>query len=537
MNTIFALNLIENAVQIASLVIVGLAAFQMGLFVLSSWRRLTHEKKQLKISEEILQAKLDEAKLLQFKQENATLTWNGFRKFVVKRKFHEGKKRKTTPYLVSDDTGKEYEITEDETSVGRLKTANIMVVHGTVSGAHAKIIHKKKELFLEDLLSTNGTRVNGEPLQPQIRIQLNHGDTVHFGELAFKVHIPSSQVLKPQGGDICSFYLAPHDGKPLPSFEPGQYLTFQFKIPDQAKPVIRCYSLSDAPSPEYYRVSIKRDFRKDGTPGLVSGYWHDFVEEGDIIDVKAPGGKFYLDMNKQKPVVLIGGGIGLTPCLSMVNTLLQRNSKLEIWFFYGVRDGAEHIFKKYLDTLALENDNIRLHVCYSRPGPDDVKGRDYQHQERVSVDLFTRLLPSNNYDYYMCGPGPMMNSVVNGLKDWGVPTSDIYFEAFGPATVSTKKKPEAKPAAPGEAVKSFEVTFGKSDKTVNWTPDSGSLLELAEENGVTIDFGCRAGNCGTCLTALKSGDVEGIDGSDPKPEEGTCLTCVSIPKGKLVLDA
>ncbi len=118
-------------------------------------------------------------------------------------------------------------------------------------------------------------------------------------------------------GDICSFYLEPHDRRPLPSFMPGQYLTFRLNIPGQAKPVIRCYSLSDGPKAEYFRVTIKKvgppPGKADGKPGLVSSHFHDQIEQGDIVDVKAPGGQFFLDPAEDTPAVLIGGGIGLTP--------------------------------------------------------------------------------------------------------------------------------------------------------------------------------------------------------------------------------
>jgi len=136
--------------------------------------------------------------------------------------------------------------------------------------------------------------------------------------------------------DQCSFYFSPHDGRKLPPFEPGQFLTFRLDIPGQKKQTIRCYSLSDSPKSDYYRCTIKRvppPRDSDHEPGLSSNYFHDFVEEGKILDVRAPGGHFYLDTKRQTPVVLIGGGIGLTPVLSMVNHIIDTGSKRETWFF------------------------------------------------------------------------------------------------------------------------------------------------------------------------------------------------------------
>ncbi|BBM86440.1 FHA domain-containing protein [Candidatus Uabimicrobium amorphum] len=516
---------------IIGLAIVALVTIQLTVYFLGSLKRSANELKQHNLEMEVLKTKLQTAKIKQYQQETATLGWNGFRKFVVKKKQHEGKQKPKGPYLTRTDENKEFHMNRDEMVVGRTKDTDIQVVHNTVSGKHARILCRRNELFVVDDFSTNGTTLNSEKLKPEVQVKLNHGDDLVFGDVPFKVSLPAGEAKEGTGSGICSFYLSPHDGRPLPSFEPGQYLTFQFKVPGETKPAVRCYSLSDSPKLDYYRVSIKRHFRKDKSPGLISHYWHDHVQEGDIIDVKAPGGKFYLDMDKQTPIVLIAGGVGITPCLSMLNTILDRKSKRETWFFYGLRNGKEHVFKEYLESVALENDHVRLHVCYSRPNDEDVKGKDYQHAERVSVDLFKRLLPSNNYDYYMCGPGPMMKSVVEGLDDWGVPEKNVHYEAFGPASVK-KAKPAPAPAAGAPATK---VTFAKSDQTVDWT--GGTILELGEAAGISMESGCRAGNCGACVIALKSGEVNYVSEPSDPPEAGTCYACIAEPKGDIAVDA
>ena len=339
--------------------------------------------------------------------------------------------------------------------------------------------------------------------------------------------------------DINSFYLAPHDGRPLPPFLPGQYLTFQLKIPDLGKPIVRCYSLSDSPNhPDYYRVSIKkvpppRD-APEAPPGVSSSFFHEHLNVGDILDVKAPSGHFHLHTAKDNPIVLIGGGIGITPVLSMLNTLCEAESNREIWFFLGLRNGAEHPMKDHLEAIALQHDEVNMNICYSDPEEHDVEGTDYQHQERVSVELFKRLLPSNNYTFYICGPPPMMEMVTADLKSWGVPDEEIHYEAFGPATV---KRTKAVAAAPVEGAATINVEFSRSGATLPWDGDAESLLDFAERNGIDIDSGCRAGNCGTCITAIKSGDITyNIEPGSP-PEDGSCLTCISIPKSDLTLDA
>jgi len=337
--------------------------------------------------------------------------------------------------------------------------------------------------------------------------------------------------------DITSFYLAPHDGKELPEFLPGQFLTFQIPVPTQPHPVIRCYSLSDSPfHPERYRVSIKRvpAPRNEPTapPGLVSNYFHDFLNENDIVDVKAPSGHFHLSMTKKFPVVLLAGGVGITPLLSMLNAITEMGSQREVWFFLGVRNKKDHVMKEHLEMVARENENVRLRVFYSAPGETDVLDEDYHVKGRVNVENLKTILPSSNFNYYICAPPPMVKDLRKDLAEWGVPEKNIHFEAFGPATVKGCK------AEPGKAsgVK-INIQFEKSGKTLVWDFKSESLLDFAELNGISIDSGCRAGNCGTCLTAIKHGKVELVGEPGSEPEAGSCLTCISIPKEDLTLDA
>jgi ferredoxin-NADP reductase len=340
--------------------------------------------------------------------------------------------------------------------------------------------------------------------------------------------------------DVCAFYLKPHDGKPLPPFKPGQYLTFQLDIPGRDKPLVRCYSISDGPHrTDYYRVTIKKEKAPPDKlhlpPGAASSFFCDAVKEGDILNVKAPTGHFFLDMTKNNPIVLIAGGVGVTPMLSMANAIAASGSKREAWFFFGVRNTQEHIHKAELEKLTAEHENIHLHVCYSRPGSSEVKGRDYQHEGRVSIELLKELLPSNNFEYYLCGNGAFMKSISDGLENWGVPEKDVYFEAFGPATVKKKITPPT--PIETDLLSKLKVTFSRSGKTVHWAPAAGNLLEFARSQGVRIDSGCCAGSCGSCLVAIKSGSVHYLKPPDAEPEQGACLTCICRPKADLILDA
>jgi ferredoxin-NADP reductase len=182
---------------------------------------------------------------------------------------------------------------------------------------------------------------------------------------------------------------------------------------------VRCYSLSDCPRPDIYRVTIKRiPSAEEGAPsGLASSFFHERVREGDILDVKAPSGQFHLDATGTGGLVLIGSGIGVTPVLSMLNTLVVQSSRREIWFFHGIRSRSEHVMKQHLEAIARENPNVHQQVCASKPDLHYEFGRDYHHKGRVSVDLFKTLLPSNNYDFDLCGPGPMMQDLTQASRN------------------------------------------------------------------------------------------------------------------------
>lgn len=340
--------------------------------------------------------------------------------------------------------------------------------------------------------------------------------------------------------DICSFYLKPHDGRPIPPFEPGQFLTFRLRIRNQPKDVVRCYSLSDSPlHRDHYRVSIKRipppPDGDDVPAGLASSFFHDHLDEGDILDVAAPNGKFFLKQDSMRPVVLIGGGIGLTPALSMFDTLALSGSKREVWFFYGAINSEHAVMTDHLRAVEKEHGNMHVVICYSDATEECRKGYDYDYHEHVSVDLFKRLLDSNNYEFYVCGPPPMMSAITSQLEDWGVPASDVYFEAFGPASV----KKVGAPAASEEKTQAIgaRITLASSGKTLEWADNADSILQLALDNDVDIPFGCGAGSCGTCATAIKSGKVSYLFEPASAPDGGTCLVCICVPDGDLVLDA
>jgi ferredoxin-NADP reductase len=359
------------------------------------------------------------------------------------------------------------------------------------------------------------------------------------GLRSFKV---TRKVIENEANDICSFHMAPHDGLDLPPFLPGQYLTFRADIPlvdGGTESVTRCYSLSDAPKSTGYRVSIKRAPAPPNSAhpaGRSSNYFHDHVQEGSLLQVRAPTGHFHIDRSKE-PVVLIAGGIGITPLLSMVKWSLTEQADREVWLFYGVRNRHELMAPGDLRTLATDHPNFRLEICFSDPLTDDVLGKDFQHHGRINVGLLRRQLPLKPYHFYICGPKPMLESLVPALEDWGVRDSHIHFEAFGPASVIRKSATsETTGASPVLAMgKTLTITFAKSGKQLPWQPGSGNLLDFAEAHGIAVDSGCRAGGCGSCQTTISQGQVHYQQVPDFDPEPGTCLMCVATPQTHVTL--
>jgi len=345
-------------------------------------------------------------------------------------------------------------------------------------------------------------------------------------------------------GSQCSFHLQPVDGVALPAFRPGQFLTFALDVAagssdDLAttRTITRCYSLSDRPEPTHYRVTIKRvpapADHPEFAPGLSSNHFHDHVQVGDVLRVKAPAGHFFIDPDPDVPAVLIGGGIGITPMMSMLRWCVDQQPQRVVHLYYGLRNSAEHAFKQALEGIAASHPALHLNVVYSRPGESDLQGRDYQHQGHVDLELLRRTLPHGRHQFYLCGPPAMMQTLVPALAEWGVPVADIHYEAFGPASV---KLPGAA-VATAPAGTTVEVRFQRSGRTLTWDGQDATLLDFAERHGVAVESGCRSGGCGSCETRVLEGNVQYDHAPDHDVAPGHCLLCVGRPSSLLVLEA
>lgn len=344
----------------------------------------------------------------------------------------------------------------------------------------------------------------------------------------------------------CSFYLTPVDCLPLPAFKAGQFLTLALQVvragddaEASAQTLARCYSLSEPHDPRSYRITVKRAPRPDARPdlpaGICSGHLHDRVNVGDVLKVRAPSGRFFIDPDSEVPAVFIAGGIGITPMMSMLRWCIAERPERTLYLYYGLRHGGVHAFKAELEQLAAPNARFHLHVVYSAPGPGDIVGRDFHSTGHVDIDLLRRTLPAGRHQFYICGPRPMMDSLVPALASWGVPEQDIHFEAFGPASV-TMPGAALQPAEPALAAP-VEVQFLRSGRTLLWDARDASLLDFAERQGVSLESGCRSGSCGTCEIRLVSGTVRYARKPDYDPAPGHCLLCIARPASALVLDA
>ncbi len=351
--------------------------------------------------------------------------------------------------------------------------------------------------------------------------------------------------------DVTSIYLRPQDQRPLPFYKPGQYLTFSIDFPNEKKPIVRCYSLSDAPNQEYFRVTVKKVLAPLDQPdlpmGRVSTFINDELQVGDLLHCKSPKGAFHIDLNDDRPVILMAAGIGVTPIFSMLSTMIQLQPHRRVIVFFGGANSDNHPFRNEMRQINKQNRNVHIVTCYSNPSESDRQGIDYDVKGWVSIDLLRSTLPSNNFHYYLCGPRPFMLTLAQGLDEWGVPTSQVHSEGFGPSadrrSVQRRQRTNIESrrnvVAEGDSASntSSKVVFTKSNVTVEWSDEFESILEVAEECGIELDSGCRSGNCGTCEVALLLGKVKYAKDPGCQPENGCALSCVARPIGNVEIDA
>ncbi|MCP4999828.1 MAG: ferredoxin, partial [Hyphomicrobiales bacterium] len=233
-----------------------------------------------------------------------------------------------------------------------------------------------------------------------------------------------------ESADVTSFVFEARDGGPLPAFDAGQHLPIELSPPAGTDKIRRTYSLSGAPGGSKYRISVKRE-----PHGKAAAFLHDHLEPGAIIDARNPAGEFVLH-ETDAPVVLISAGVGVTPMLSMLHALAARGDDWPVLFVHGARDGSHHPFSGEVQEIADNRPNIKTHIAYSRPDPDDRPGQDYDGTGRVDGTLQAKLMPAKEAVIYICGPARFMADVIKGLIHMGGSLENTHTETFDPASVA-----------------------------------------------------------------------------------------------------
>jgi ferredoxin-NADP reductase/predicted pyridoxine 5'-phosphate oxidase superfamily flavin-nucleotide-binding protein len=339
-----------------------------------------------------------------------------------------------------------------------------------------------------------------------------------------------------ESASVKSFYLQPLDSFGLIQHEAGQHLPIRLTLPGAEKPVIRTYTLSVAPSDGFYRISVKR-------LGTVSTHLHT-LKAGDMLEVQAPAGRFTIDALEPRPAVLMAAGIGITPMLAMLRHIifegLRKRRIRPTWLFYAARNRDDRAFDREIAGLLAQGQGlVRLVRVLSEPG-DALAKEGYDIAGRIDMPLLSATLPFGDYDFYLCGPGPFMQAVYDGLRGFNISDRRIHAEAFGPASLTRVADVGAPAIVLGPPSKeSVPVAFTASGKEARWSPASGSLLELAESRGLAPPFSCRAGSCGSCRARIVEGAVTYHTPPSAEIGKDEALICSAVPAegtARLLLD-
>ncbi len=335
---------------------------------------------------------------------------------------------------------------------------------------------------------------------------------------------------------ITSFYLMPTDGQKIPCHRAGQFLPIEIQPAGIAAPIQRTYTISNAPNGEYYRLSIKRELpaAPELPAGLSSNYFHDHVSRGATIRALSPRGKFTLDEASVRPVVLISGGVGVTPMISMLEQLCADSSGCgcarPVWFIHGAINGDVHAFGDRVQRLAKDVSCVTAHFRYSQPNDTDIEGETFDSEGHVDLELIKSLLPLDDYEFYVCGPTPFMASLYDGLKGLGIADERIHYEFFGKGTTLKKESSTQSLIDALGDQQPVAVKFARSGIETTWDPSLGTLLDLAESEGLQPAYSCRSGICQTCSTKIFKGEVSYVEQPMTDPGECNALICSAYPR-------
>ncbi|WP_026581493.1 NO-inducible flavohemoprotein [Bacillus sp. J33] len=232
---------------------------------------------------------------------------------------------------------------------------------------------------------------------------------------------------------ITSFYFSPADGREIADFLPGQYISLKVNIPGEEYTHIRQYSLSDSPGKSYYRISVKKEEGTNEKPeGKVSNYLHNELKEGDHIKISAPAGEFVLGQTN-KPIVLLSGGVGITPMLSMLHHLDATGIQSETKFIHAAINGKVHAFADEVKTITDNNSLVKAYFCYEKPTVKDKEEMAYDKEGYITSEWLSAAVSNKDSLVYMCGPVPFMQAMYEALLEAGFQKENIRYEFFGPS--------------------------------------------------------------------------------------------------------
>ncbi|KAL2834580.1 globin-like protein [Aspergillus pseudoustus] len=232
--------------------------------------------------------------------------------------------------------------------------------------------------------------------------------------------------------EIISFHLMPNDRGDLPTFRPGQFVSIRCYVPELGVYQPRQYSLSDVPNRQWFQISVKKEFASGARPaGRISNVLHESLPEGSEVEISMPFGDFVLDVNATTPVVLMSGGVGLTPMMSMLKSVVSLSKSRPAVFVHAARNGRVHAMKHHLAKIIEQNPQVSKAVFYEEVTEGDKKGIDYDHVGRVNVAKIKDQVLLSDADYYICGPSPFMKAQSKGLRQLGVHPNRIHMEVFG----------------------------------------------------------------------------------------------------------
>lgn len=461
--------------------------------------------------------------------------------------------------------------------IGRHPSCDLVLDSAEVSRIHGRIWCQDGQCFFTDLGSTVGSQIDDQEVGINQVYPLKQDNLLRIGgyvliittmpadECVNQIQAPAEpialtssqprqssaenitirciQVIE-ETHDVKTFRFVAKSAQ-LFSYKPGQFVTLKLEI--EGKKVMRSYTLSSTPSrPHVLEITVKRvpppTGVADAPPGLVSNWLHEQITVGSSVQITAPMGQFTCLNDTAQKLLFIAAGSGITPLMSMSRWLSDMGSEIDVVLIYSIRTLKDFIYRHELESMAARYDNFKLAVTITRPEPGLAW---FGYTGRLNDLMLQAIAPDwRERTAYVCGPNPFMERVKTILETLGLPMENYHQESFsGSQKKSSAKEQEDRPETEVIEVsptktklqeRSSVVVFAKSDREISGD-EAETILDLAEQEGIELPWGCRMGACGACKLPLLDGEVNYDD--DPGCEPGHLLACIAKPLGKVVVEA